>query len=88
MAFMSLFRRRRSNQEPTDHLAEILRLPLILGLPPSATVEIIHEMICRLDANGGVITLVAYMNQREMNLPVAKRIYIEALSLCVRGHKM
>lgn len=76
MAFMSLFRRRRSNQAPPDHLAEILRLPLILGLPPSAMVEIIHEMICRLDASGGVMTLVAYKNQREINLPVAKRLYI------------
>ena len=43
-------------------------------------VEIIHEMICRLDASGGVMTLVAYKNQREINLPVAKRIYIDQVA--------
>jgi hypothetical protein len=75
MAFMSLFRRRRSNQTPTGHFADILRLP------PSAMVEIIHDMICHLDRNGGVMTLVAYKNQREINLPVTKRIHTRQVSL-------
>jgi hypothetical protein len=34
----------------------------IVHLPPDAVVETARELICNLDPNGGVMTLVAYKN--------------------------
>jgi hypothetical protein len=52
----ALFRRRSSPSPIMATFAEIVHLP------PDALVEMARELICNLTPNGGVMTLVAYMN--------------------------
>jgi hypothetical protein len=53
----ALFRRRSSPAPITAKFAEIVQ-----HLPPDAFLEMARELICGLEPNGGVMTLVAYKN--------------------------
>lgn len=44
----------------------------IVHLPPDAVVELARELICNLDPNGGVMTLVAYKNLK----PTLENIWV------------
>ena len=70
---MGVFSWFRATKSATDELMSALAE--ILGSErPDVIVETARQMICDLDPNGCVQTLVGYKNMKHIELPVSKRI--------------
>jgi hypothetical protein len=72
MGIFSRFRQKPPVDERMSALAEILE-----GNQPDIIVETARRLICDLDPNGCVQTLVGYKNMKHINLLVSKRLRAE-----------
>jgi hypothetical protein len=82
MGIFSRFRQKPPADERMSALAEILE-----GNQPDIIVETARRLICDLDPNGCVQTLIGYKNMKHINLLVSKRLRAEQVKAGVKDDR-